>query len=221
MSGDVSFKDYAIVACGTMSPELNYLAETGFLDAAKVLYTAPGLHQKPLELEKQLLKQLSEAKKYARKIIIVYGGTYCYINIREPLRTIDTVIDEMRENDFYIARTIAHNCVDMVASTQERDKIAAGNNVWFCTPGWLKYRKNVFEGWDKANANENFPQYTGGAVMLDAVGLFNQYMEEKVEEILDFSDWMSIPLEARDVSLERIKNILIAAMADEDKPVPA
>ncbi|OAT81830.1 DUF1638 domain-containing protein [Desulfotomaculum copahuensis] len=219
MSADVSFKEYAIVACGTMSPELNHLAETGFLDAAKIIYTAPGLHQKPLELEKQLLKQLSEAKKYARKIIIVYGGTYCYINVREPLRTIDTVIDGMREEGYYIARTIVHNCVDMVASTEERDEIAAGGKIWFCTPGWLKYRNNVFEGWDKAHANENFPQYTGGAVMLDGVGLFNRYMEEKVEEILDFSDWMGIPLEARDVSLERFKNVLIAAMAEEDKPV--
>lgn len=45
MSRDVSFKNYAIVACGTLKPELEYLKTTGFLDAGAIFYTAPGLHQ--------------------------------------------------------------------------------------------------------------------------------------------------------------------------------
>ncbi|ADG82466.1 DUF1638 domain-containing protein [Thermincola potens] len=218
MSKDVSFQDYVIVACGTMIPELNYLKATGFLDAAKILYTTPGLHQTPNELEKQLLKQLNEAKKYAKKIIIVYGGTYCYINIKNPTRTIDTVINEMREEGYFISRTIVHNCIDMIASVDEREEIAQGSKFWFCTPGWLKYREHEFKGWDKATANENFPQYSGGAIMLDSIGFFDQYMEEHPEEILDFSDWMGIPLEARNVSLDRFKNVLINAMDPADKP---
>ncbi|MBE0438006.1 MAG: DUF1638 domain-containing protein, partial [Methylomicrobium sp.] len=90
MTKDVSFKDYAIVACGTMIPELNYLKENGFLDT-QVIYTTPGLHQVPDELDQQLQKQLEVAKKHAKKIIVVYGGKYCYINIRDPYRTIDAV----------------------------------------------------------------------------------------------------------------------------------
>ena len=54
------FSDYAIVACGTMIPELNYLHETGFLDV-QAIYTAPGLHQVPEELEIQLQKQIEIA----------------------------------------------------------------------------------------------------------------------------------------------------------------
>ncbi len=214
MKRDITFRDYAVVACGTMSPELNYLKETGFLDVKILLYTTPGLHQTPADLEKQLLKQLAVAKEHARKIIVVYGGTYCYVNVWEPLRTIDIVIGEMREEGYFISRTMVHNCIDMVASVEEREEIAAGQKVWFCTPGWLKYRDLEFKGWDKATANENFPQYTGGAVMLDALGFFDRYMEEQPEEILDFSDWMGIPLEARQVSLDRIKNVLIAAMTE-------
>ena len=42
MSENRSFKDWVIVSCGTMRPELNYLLETGFLDAAKILYTEIG-----------------------------------------------------------------------------------------------------------------------------------------------------------------------------------
>ncbi|MDA8212281.1 MAG: DUF1638 domain-containing protein [Clostridia bacterium] len=218
MRQNVTFKDYAIVACGTMIPELNYLKANGFLDAKIILYTTPGLHQVPSELEKQLLKQLSAAKEHTKKIIIVYGGTYCYINMKDPYRTIDTVIDEMKADGFYISRTMVHNCIDMVASAEERDQIANGNKIWFCTPGWLKYRDLEFKGWDKATANENFPQYSGGATMLDPIGFFDQYMEENPEDILEFSDWMGIPLEAYNVSLDRIKNILIAAMDEGDRP---
>ena len=41
----VSFSDIAIVACGTMSLELNYLKEKGFLDTEHLYFTTPGLHQ--------------------------------------------------------------------------------------------------------------------------------------------------------------------------------
>lgn len=216
MANNISFKDYAIVACGTMIPELNYLKEIGFLDV-QAIYTAPGLHQVPDELENQLQKQLEIAKKSTKKIIIVYGGKYCYINMRDSYRTIDTVIDEMREEGYYIARTEVENCLDMLATGDEREILAEGKKVWFCTPGWLKYRDMVFKGWDKANANENFPQYTGGGIMLDPIGFFDNYAIEHVEEILDFSDWASIPLEARTVGLERFKDVLISAMAEEDR----
>ncbi len=213
----VTFKDYAIVACGTMIPELTHLKESGWLDAP-IIYTTPGLHQVPDELDKQLQKQLEVAKKQAKKIIVVYGGKYCYINIHDPYRTIDTVIEEMREDGYYIARTDVENCVDMLATTGERDEMALGEKIWYCTPGWLKYRDLVFKGWDKANANENFPQYTGGGIMLDPIGFFDEFALEHVEEVLDFSDWASIPLEARPVGLERLKNVLISALAQEDRP---
>jgi hypothetical protein len=53
-----SFQDYAIVACGTLNMELNQLRNLGFLDAGKILYTKPGLHQTPKELENQLIRQI-------------------------------------------------------------------------------------------------------------------------------------------------------------------
>jgi len=208
------FSDYAIVACGVMIPELNYLKETGFLDGT-IIYTAPGLHQVPNELEKQLQEQLKTAKKIAKKIIVVYGGKYCYINLQDSYRTIDTVIEEMREDGYYIARTQVENCLDMLATVEDREKLAEGQNVWFCTPGWLKYRDMVFKGWDKAIANTNFPQFTGGGIMLDGIDFFNQYAMEHVEEILDFSDWASMPLEPRSTGLERLKNVLIEARKQE------
>jgi len=218
MAREVSFKDYAIVACGTMMPELTYLKETGFLDAARILYTTPGLHQDPPELERQLVKQVNTAKQYAQKIIIVYGGTYCYININNPTRTIDTVVDELREEGYFISRTQMDNCIDMVASVEEREQIAQGEKIWFATPGWIKFHDLEFKGWDRATANENFPRHTGGGIVLDAVGFCERYREENTEDLLEFSDWAGIPIVGRDVSPDRIKTVLIAAMAEADRP---
>lgn len=216
MEKPVSFQDYAIVACGVLVPELNALKDEGFLDA-RLIFTAPGLHQVPDELEAQLRKQIAVAKEQAKKIIIVYGGKYCYINMREPLRTIDTIIEEMREEGYYIARTQVENCIDMLASVEEREVLAEGRKLWWCTPGWLKYRDWVFKGWDRAHANENFPQYTDGGMMLDPIGFFDEYAMEHVEEILDFSDWASIPLSPMPVGRERLRSVLVSAMDEADR----
>ena len=62
MDNHVSFRDYAIVACGTVNMELNSLRESDFLNAAKILYTKPGRHEIPRELESQLIRQIANAK---------------------------------------------------------------------------------------------------------------------------------------------------------------
>ncbi len=54
MNNKPSFKDCSVVSCGTMRPELNHLRDQGFLDADKVLFTGPGLHDKPGDLEDQM-----------------------------------------------------------------------------------------------------------------------------------------------------------------------
>jgi len=56
MQKQASFKEVAIVSCGTLLPELNHLKKSGFLDAKKILYTTPGRHENPRELKKQLTR---------------------------------------------------------------------------------------------------------------------------------------------------------------------
>ena len=53
-----SFKDHAIVFCGILFPELNYLRKNGFLDAKKILYTKPGRHEVPEELKSGLMGKI-------------------------------------------------------------------------------------------------------------------------------------------------------------------
>jgi hypothetical protein len=203
------FADIAIVACGTMSLELNYLKKEGFLDAPQLLFTAPGLHQNIPELESQLIRQIEKAKQETGKVIVVYGGKFCYVNVDEPTRLMQTIIEEQGPN---VARIEATHCMDMLASEEERNRIAAetaaGEPVWWMTPGWVKFRKEVFKGWDRGIANENFPKHTGGAIVLDGIGFMDRYMAEDPEAFLEYCDWMGIPMTPYPISLDRFKALL-------------
>ena len=208
-----SFKDVAIVACGTMSPEINFLIKEGFLDTEHVFYTTPGLHQDIPELEVQLIKFIEKAKTEASGVIVVYGGKYCYVNPDNPTRLMANIISEQGMG---VSRINASHCMGMLASAEEMkqitEEIAGGEPVWFMTPGWVKYRTQVFKGWDKGIANENFPRHTGGAIVLDGVGYLDKSMEENPEEFLEYCDWMGIPMQAYPVTLDRFKNLLTEAL---------
>jgi len=211
-----SFSDIAIVSCGTLSLELNYLKKSGFLDARAIFYTTPGLHENPAELEKQLLQRIALAREKADKVIVVYGGKFCYVNADNPTRTMRKIIEEQGAG---VRRVEITHCMDMLASEQEREEIAremaGGDKVWWMTPGWIEFRHQVFNGWDKGLANENFPRHTGGAIVLDGIGYMDNYMAERAEELLEYSDWMGIPIQPYTVTLDRLKNKLLEQM---DRP---
>jgi hypothetical protein len=209
-----SFSDIAIVSCGTLSMELTHLRDSGFLDTHHMFFTTPGLHESPKELERQLVRRVQKAKDEAGKVLVVYGGKFCYVNADEPTRTMKTIIEEQGP---MVRRVQASHCVDMLVSEEERERIAqdlaGGEKVWWMTPGWIKFREYVFKGWDKGLANENFPRHTGGAIVLDGIGYVDRYMSEHPEEFLEYSDWMGIPIQPYTISLDRFKSLLSAQAA--------
>jgi len=209
MEKNDSFRDCVIVSCGTLSPEINHLKEEDFLDPKKVLFTTPGLHEVPRELERQLIDRIKKAREYSNKIIVVYGGQFCYVNSYDVFRNIDTIIKKQGGD---IVRVQASHCIDMLAGKDEREEIGKGEKVWWMTPGWILYRKHVFKDWDKGLANENFPKHTGGAIVLDGIGFFDRYVEENAEELLEYSDWMSIPISPHEITLNRFKDRLLAQL---------
>jgi len=206
---DISFSDMAIVSCGTMQMELDALKKEGFLDTDHLFFTPPGLHQDVVKLEERLIVTIDKAKKKADKIIVVYGGKFCYVNADEPTRTMQEIIEAQGPQ---VARINATHCMDMVADASELKRIAGelvgDEPVWWMTPGWVKFKNQVFKGWDKALANENFPRHTGGAIVLDGIGFMDQYMETDPEAFLDYCDWMGIPMQAYPVTLDRFKSLL-------------
>lgn len=207
---DISFSDIAVVSCGTLSLELTHFKKEGFLNAKFLFYTTPGLHEDPHELERQLLERIKQARQKADKVLVVYGGKFCYVNADQPARTMKTIIEEQGPR---VARVKATHCMDMIASEEERERIAqeiaGGEKVWWMTPGWIKFRHHVFKGWDKGLANENFPRHTGGAIVLDGIGYVEKYMNEHPEEFLEYSDWMDIPIQPYAVTLDRFKSLLM------------
>jgi hypothetical protein len=204
MFHSANFTGLTILSCGTLRQELNYLNKNAFLNSDKILYTAPGLHENPLELEKQLKRQLNEAKRISQKTIVLYGDR-CYVDTKDPSRGIDRII---QETGAHAKRIKAKNCIDMLASKEERQKISKGQKVYWLTPGWLQYWKVIFKDWDQGKANETFPQHDK-AILLDPVGIFEEYSTNSPEKILEFSDWMRLNIEPYKISLDRLRRLLL------------
>ena len=210
MTNNRSFNGYTIVACGTLRRELNQLRDTGFLDADKILYTTPGLHEHLDELERQLRKQIKTAKKYSNKIIVVYGSK-CYLDPTNP-KDINQIIQSVAGD---IRSVNATTCIDMLADSDERARAAGKQNICWLPLGWVEYQKIVFKDWDAGLANETFPKHDK-ALMLDASGAFEEYSVNSPEKILEFSDWMGIPLEPYVITLNRFKNLLLECVSKRE-----
>ena len=163
------------------------------------------------------MSRIAKAKERADKVLVVFGGKFCYVNVDDPARTMKKVIAEQGPG---VARIDATQCMDMLASEEEREAItqemAGGEKVWFMTPGWIKFLREVFKGWDKARANENFPRHTGGAIVLDAVGYLDQFAAEQPEKFLEYFDWMGIPIQAYPVTFDRFKHLLLQKVQELD-----
>jgi len=189
--------------------------ETGFLDPHRILYTPPGLHAIPDELERQLVKNLRKATEYCppQKIIVVYG-TKCYVNFNDPSRKIDMIIQEQGSG---ISRVQGDYGYDMLAGIEARERMSDGEEskvLWF-TSGWLKNWKTVYQryfGWDKADANANFPGYYKKIVFLDGLGISDEYINEHAEEILELFDWTGVMVEFQNISLDRLRRLLVECL---------
>lgn len=203
----ISFAGCSIVSCGTLRMELSKLNEEGFLDADKIYFTTPGLHEIPRELESQLVRQMGRGGEKSTSLIVLYGDR-CFVDSSDYFRSIDTVIQEQA---FNACRVKAHNCIDMLASEEERDEIAAGRRVYWLVPGWIEYKKNVFLEWDAGKANETFPS-NDVAILLDPIGYYEGLALEEPEKLLEFSDWMGISVEPVPISLDRLKGFLTSCL---------
>jgi len=186
-----TFNGFTIVSCGTLSPELNYLSQTGFLDADKIPYTIPGLHENKNELQHHLIRQVNRAQRYSSRVIVVYGEK-CFIDMSTALPQL--VDDLIEAQGGHISRVRAANCIDMLCSYEERDQISGADKVYWLTAGWLKYWKRIFKDWDVGKANETFPQ-NDKAILLDAVGIYDEYLINSPQKLLEFSDWMKLSIE--------------------------
>jgi hypothetical protein len=206
-----TFEDRCIISCGMLRPEMTHLMETGFISPCRILFTPPGLHALPDKLEEHLLKRLAQAREWCpdEKTIVVYGKK-CYVNMDEPLRRVDSILQAAGQG---IVRVQGDYGYDMLAGVEERQRISGGRQdkvLWF-TPGWLKHWKIVYQkyfGWDSADANANFPGFYDKIVVLDSLGLADEYTMHHAEEILELFDWTGLEVEFQPITLDHFKELL-------------
>jgi len=212
-----SFKNHCIVSCAILYPEISRLMEGGFLNPREIFFVAPGLHIVPERLEQSLIKRLADAREHCpdSKIITIYGKK-CHVSMADPLKRVDTILQTAGQGQ-QIVRVQAEYGYDMLAGMEERQQISGGRQdriLWF-TPGWLKAWKTVYQryvGWDKADANANFPGYYDKIIVLDALGLEETYMTEHAEDILELFDWTGLEVEFHPITLDRFKGLLVDAL---------
>jgi hypothetical protein len=196
--------------------------ESGFLNPRRVLFTPPGLHALPDRLEEHLLERLAQARESCpdHRIIVVYGKK-CYVSTDEPLKRVDSILQAAGQR---IVRVQGDYGYDMLAGFEDRQRISGGRQdktLWF-TPGWLKSWKTVYQtyfGWDGADANANFPGFYDRIVVLDSLGLAEEYMIQHAEEILELFDWTGLEVEFHPITLDRFKGLLADSLlpsADEE-----
>lgn len=215
MKNNVSFENHCLVSCGILRPELTFLMDAGYLNAHKVLFTPPGLHVLPDELEKHVSRALNKASEICpcQDVIVVYGRR-CYTNLDNASKTIDSIVDTHGRN---IKRIQAEYGYDMLADLDQRTKISGGEPervLWF-TPGWISAWKTIYQkyfGWDEADANANFPGYYKKIVVLDAIGASNKYNTEEPEKILELFDWTGVAVEFEEINLDRFRSLLLECL---------
>lgn len=217
-----TFENHCIISCGMLHPELTHLMKSGFLDPRRILFTPPGLHALPDKLEEHLLKRVAQARELCpdHRIIVVYGKK-CYVNTDEPLKRVASILQAAGQG---IVRVQGDYGYDMLAGFEDRQHISGGRQdktLWF-TPGWLKSWKTIYQryfGWDDADANANFPGFYDKIIVLDSLGLAEEYMIQHAEEILELFDWTGLEVEFHPITLDRFKGLLVDSLlpsADEE-----
>jgi len=217
-----TFEDRCIISCGMLHPEVTHLARSGFLNARKILFTPPGLHALPHKLEEHLLSRVAQARELCSddEIIVLYGSK-CHISTDEPEKRVDSILQAAGHG---ITRVQGVYGYDMLAGPQDRQRISHGRQdriLWF-TPGWLKSWKTIYQeyfGWDDADANANFPGFYDKIIVLDALGVAEEYTTQRADEVLELFDWTGLTVEFHPIGLDRFRTLLLESLVAQSEPV--
>ena len=214
-------EDRCIICCGMLETEMTHLIECGAVSPRRILFTPPGLHALPGKLEEHLLRRLAQARESCPdgEIIMVYGKK-CYVSLDQPGRLVDSILLEKGPQ---IVRVQGEYGYDMLAGIEDRQSISGGRQdkvLWF-TPGWLRSWKTVYQryfGWDRADANANFPGFYDKIVVLDSLHVAEMYTTQYAEQTLELFDWTGLEVEFQPVTLDRFQGLLVDAWSRALEP---
>jgi hypothetical protein len=174
-----------IVSCGIFQPELNTIIpvikrELNNQDI-QVTFLSPGLHINSNKMETEIIENL-ELKK-GQKIVLLYGNM-CHTKLISIAKDYKAVIPT------------AKNCIEMILSPEKKKELDQSGNVFYLTTGWIQHWREIFQDRTAITACDKI-------VVLD-VG--DELISD--EELLDFFDYIQIPIETIKTSLHYFKDTL-------------
>lgn len=188
-----------IMACGVFQLELDQILPDMITNEfpehnIRVVYFEMALHNEIQKLKTTLSSALDE-KNDSDKIIVLYGYG-CHPEIKEICEG----------HCAYIP--IEKNCIDMFISEEEKQELSKNEEVFFLTDGWFSnWRSSLLvSGWDTYDARMNFGRY-------DSFMILNTQMKEYTdEEIVDFFEYTTIPIEIEPHGLDRFVSVIRKAI---------
>jgi hypothetical protein len=174
-----------ILACGIFKPELEKILpdiERELNKNIKVTFLSPGLHIDYNKMECELKKELELTKK--QKTLLLYGSM-CHIKLPEIIK------------NYNIINPNEKNCIELILSAERKKEIDKSGNVFYLTCGWLRYWREIF-------------QQGLEAIICDKIVLLDTESDLiSDEEMLEFFDYIHIPIEIEKITLEHFKKTLI------------
>ncbi len=179
----------ALISCGILKDEVDAALKLEGLDVP-VFYLSPAPCVDPSSLEKQLVKALQRSSEVADQAVVLIG--LCH-------RDIDQIIAR-----FPARRLPVNDCFDAILGPR-RKQLDREMNTFYTLPAWLRHWKRALVkklGWDNVDARQNFGLYQRIILLDVGVSPFSD------EEILEFFDFTSVPVEITQVDLAPLANLL-------------
>jgi hypothetical protein len=175
-----------ILACGIFQPELEKV-----LPAIKrelneeditVTFLSPAFHIDNNKMEDEITNNLELTKPW--KTLLLYGSM-CHTNLSSIIK------------DYNVVNPHEKNCIELILSAERKGDIDKSGNVFYLTCGWLKYWRDIFQHGMEALICDRIVALDSG---LDAVS---------DEDMLEFFDYIHVPVEIEKISLDHFKETLL------------
>jgi hypothetical protein len=190
--------EFSILSCGIFKlelekilPDLKKEFAADNIDISSISYISPALHVDNDKLKTGLLNGLAPLD--GKKIALLFGSM-CHPDLAK-------LTEKMDINYFKVP-----NCIEVILSPERKREIENGANVFFMSAGWLQCWKDIFQngqGWDATDARINLGIY-------DKIVVLDSGLVPIVEEdLFEFFDYTSVPVEVEPITMDHFKQLLI------------
>jgi hypothetical protein len=183
-----------ILSCGIFQPEIEKILPEIKLELLnqniEISFVPPALHVDNNKLKVGIVNELEHLKD--QKTVLLYGSM-CHPELHQIV------------SDYGVTYPNAPNCIELLLDPERKKEIDRTCNVFYMTSGWFKYWREIFQqgqGWDSIDARMNFGLYDKILVLDSGIA------EISNEEILELFDYVQVPIDIEQISLDYFKNVI-------------